>query len=290
MNVMILGASGFLGSHLCNFLKIKNTILRCGRSKNSNIVLKKIEQKKFSKILKKYTPDVIINLIALTNVDLCEKKKKKAEKINSGVVKIISQSVKKTKLTKKIFLLHISTDQVYSGEGLHKENSVKPLNTYAKTKLSGEKYIKKVNGCVIRTNFFGKPLNKKKQGISDWVFRSLKKRKKIPVFKNIKFSPLSISSLCKYIEIIINKKIPGIYNLGSKNGLSKAEFAIKFAKKLELNTKLLKIIDYKKEQLIAKRPLDMRMNINLFEKKFKIKLKSLNSEINLISKQYKENR
>lgn len=42
MNVMILGASGFLGSHLCNFLKIKNTILRCGRSKNSNIVLKKI--------------------------------------------------------------------------------------------------------------------------------------------------------------------------------------------------------------------------------------------------------
>ena len=121
--------------HICAiFLKIKNTILRCGRSKNSNIVLKKNEQKKFSKILKKYTPDVIINLIALTNVDLCEKKKKKAEKINSGVVKIISQSVKKTKLTKKIFLLHISTDQVYSGEGLHKENSVKPLNTYAKNK------------------------------------------------------------------------------------------------------------------------------------------------------------
>ena len=41
------------------------------------------------------------------------------------------------------------------------------------------------------------------------------------------------------------------------------------------------------EQLIAKRPLDMRMNINQFEKKFKIKLKSLNSEVNLISKQYK---
>ena len=61
-------------------------------------------------------------------------------------------------------------------------------------------------------------------------------------------------------------------------------------KKLNLNTKLLKILDYKKEQLIAKRPLDMRMNISLFEKKFKIKLKSLNSEINLISKQYKANR
>jgi len=287
MNVMILGASGFLGSHLCNFLKIKNTILRCGRNKNNDIVLKKIDQKKFSKILKKYTPDVIINLIALTNVDLCEKKRKKAEKINSGIVKTISQSVNQSKLTKKIFLLQISTDQVYSGEGPHKENSVKPINAYAATKLSGEKYIKKIKGCVIRTNFFGKPLNNGKQGISDWIFHSLKKGKNISVFKNVKFSPLSIISLCKYIEIIINKKIPGIYNLGSKNGLSKAKFAINFAKKLKLNTKLLKIVDYKKEQLIAKRPLDMRMNINLFEKRFKIKLKSLNSEINLISKQYK---
>jgi len=88
---MILGASGFLGSHLCNFLKIKNTILRCGRSKNSDIVLKKIEQKKFSKILKKYKPDVIINLIALTNVDLCEKKKKKTKKKNSVILKIIKK-------------------------------------------------------------------------------------------------------------------------------------------------------------------------------------------------------
>ena len=287
---MILGASGFLGLHLSNFLKKKHIVLRCGRSKGSDIVLKKIDQKKFDQILKKYTPDTIVNLIALTNVDLCEKKKKEAKKINSGIVKIISQSVKKTKLTKKIFLLHVSTDQVYSGEGLHKENSVKPINTYAKTKLDGEKYIKKVNGCVIRTNFFGKPLNKEKQGISDWVYNSLKKRKNIPVFKNVRFSPLSIGSLCKYIEIIINKKIPGIYNLGSKNGLSKAEFAINFAKKLKLNTELLKITDYKREQLIAKRPLDMRMNINLFEKKFQIKLKSLNSEINLISKEYKSKR
>ena len=287
---MILGASGFLGSHLCNFLKKKNTILRCGRNKNSDIILKKIEQKKFSKILKKYIPDVIINLIALTDVDLCEKHRKKAEKINSGIVKTITQSVNQNKLTKKIFLLQISTDQVYSGEGLHKENSVKPINVYAATKLNGEKYVKKIKGCVIRTNFFGKPLNNSKQGITDWVFHSLKKGENISVFKNVKFSPLSIISLCKYIEIVINKKIPGIYNLGSKNGLSKANFAINFEKKLKLNTTLLKIVDYKKEQLIAKRPLDMRMNINQFEKRFMIKLKSLNSEINLISKQYKTNR
>ena len=74
MNVMILGASGFLGSHLCNFLKIKNTILRCGRNKNNDIVLKKFVKEKLSKIFQKNLTNVIINLIALTDVDLCEKK------------------------------------------------------------------------------------------------------------------------------------------------------------------------------------------------------------------------
>ena len=128
MNVVIMGASGFLGSHLCNFLKVKNTIIRCGRNKNNDVILKKINKKKFSKILKKYVPDVVINLIALTNVDLCEKKRKKAEEINSEIVKTITQSINEIKLPKKIFFLQISTDQIYSGKGPHKENQ---RNLYA---------------------------------------------------------------------------------------------------------------------------------------------------------------
>ena len=32
----------FLGSHLCSFLKVKNTVLRCGRSQKNDIILSKI--------------------------------------------------------------------------------------------------------------------------------------------------------------------------------------------------------------------------------------------------------
>ena len=42
MNIIIMGASGFLGSHLCSFLKVKNTVLRCGRSQKNDIILSKI--------------------------------------------------------------------------------------------------------------------------------------------------------------------------------------------------------------------------------------------------------
>tara|TARA_B110000495_G_C22549351_1_gene332405 strand:+ start:188 stop:553 length:366 start_codon:yes stop_codon:yes gene_type:complete len=85
-----MGASGFLGSHLCSFLKVKNTVLRCGRSQKNDIILRKINEKNFSKILKKHSPNVVINLIALTDVDLCEKKKKKLKKL---ILKLLKPSL-----------------------------------------------------------------------------------------------------------------------------------------------------------------------------------------------------
>ena len=141
MKVVILGANGFLGLHLYNYLKQKNNVLKCGRSKDHDIILKKIVKDKLSEVLQKTIPDVIINLIALTNVDICEKKKKKADEVNRGIVKNIVDSIIETGLSKKIFFLHISTDQVYSGRGPHKEECTSPINAYARTKLKGEKYV-----------------------------------------------------------------------------------------------------------------------------------------------------
>jgi len=286
MKIMILGADGFLGSRLCQSLR-ENEIIKCGRGKKNDIILDITKKNNFSDILSKIKPNVIINLIAITDVDACEKNKKEANDVNNIMVKNFVRIIKKSKLMNKVFFLHISTDQVYSGNGPHKENYTKPENIYSKSKLKGEKHIKKINGCVIRTNFIGKSLIKKKS-LSDWVYQSLKNNKKINAFKNVKFSPLNIETLCAYINLIIKKKISGVYNLGSKNGFSKAEFVLKFAKKLNLNTNLIKFIDYKKKMLLAKRPLDMRMNVKRFENKFNVVIKDLNYEINLLSKEYKK--
>ena len=54
---------------------------------------------------------------------------------------------------KDIFLIHISTDQLYSGEGPHIENKINPLNVYALTKRLGEIEASKVPSSILRTNF-----------------------------------------------------------------------------------------------------------------------------------------
>ena len=106
---------------------------------------------------------------------------------------------------------------------------------------------------------------------------------------DIQFSPLSIKSLCDILNTILVRRIDGKYNIGSKIGFSKYKFGIKFAKKLNLDLKLINKVTYKDINFFAKRNKDMRMKVNKFEKKFNIYLPNLDNEIKKIAFEYKIN-
>ena len=102
--------------------------------------------------------------------------------------------------------------------------------------------LKEINSTILRTNFIGQSLHYKKKSLSDWITSSLKKDIKINVFKDILFNPITFKSLMPILEIIIKKKINGIYNLGSNIGLSKAMLAFKIAENLN-KTSLINFCD-----------------------------------------------
>ena len=159
---------------------------------------------------------------------MCEKNQ--SIKKNYIITKNLSKWVKENNQTK---LIHIS-DHVYSGLGPHTEKNIKPVNNYAKSKLKAERYLSDVNSCILRTNFFG--FSKAKKSFTDWIYQSVKLNKKIFLFKNIKFNPLRIQNLCQIINHLITKKFyRGTYNLGSRNSLSKAEFAKIFIRQIKKN-------------------------------------------------------
>ena len=88
---------------------------------------------------------------------------------------------------------------------------------------------------------------------------------------------------------VIKKKFNGIYNVGSHKGYSKFNFAIKFAKKMQLDTKNIIKVKYKDINFSAKRNRDMRMKVVKFEKKFNYKFKSLDFELEETVGEYKRN-
>jgi dTDP-4-dehydrorhamnose reductase len=282
MKVFIIGDTGLLGVSLVKFLKKKkiNLILNSKNKFYNKVDFTK--KKNVIKLLDKIRPDIIINLAALADVDICEKNKIKAKRLNFDIPNNIKQWMYNNANT---FLIHISTDQVYSGRGPHNELAVNVINNYAKTKLLGEQCLKDTKTTIIRTNFFGLSFSKKKS-FTDWIYYSVKKNFFLHLFNNIKFSPLSINSLCKYLFIVMKKKIPGIYNLGSKRGLSKSNFAILFLNELNIKKFNHKIVNFK-QNFAAKRSLDMRMNVSKFEKNFKIILPTCYSEVKREAKVYK---
>ena len=281
--IIVFGASGLLGSSICNFLKSKN-VKYVGFSKSKKEFRKIDLLKKINliKVLKKINPKTIINCTGLTDVDKCNRNIEKAYMQNSLIVKNIVESLNYIK--SKAYLIHISTDQIYNSQKILKSNleTTKNLsNAYSITKYLGEKNIENYkNSLILRTNFFGKSVSKYKKSYSDLIIKSLQKKKKIKLPQNVIFNPLEINFLVSKILKLNNLKIKGIFNIGSKNSISKYQFGILIAKKFQLETKYIK--SFKSRYEVHGRPLGTFMSITKISKYFK--LPSIIESINSIEK------
>jgi len=240
-----------------------------------------------NELLGKIQPDVIINLVGLTDVDLCEVQPNQAYLQNVRSVENITNWIKQEKIS--CHLVHISTDQVYDGANTHTEELVTLTNCYAFSKYAGEMAAASVPSTILRTNFFGRSHCAKRLSLTDWLFRSLSNKDSIQVFDDVLFSPLAMSTLSEMIELSIRNKPIGVFNLGSHDGMSKADFAFAFADELNLSTREMKRATTDQVAFIKTyRPKDMRMNSVKFENALGVKLPTLRDEIKRVAKEYHE--
>lgn len=290
MKVLILGAYGFLGMHLSIYLRSEGfKVIRSGRTSSADIKYDhKYDSKNLSIILEKVKPDAIINLIAFTNVDLCEKLPRQAFDLNTDLPGTIVSSL--LNCYNQPLIIHISTDQVYSGEGPHTElSNISPCNTYSLTKLFGEYKIESNNTLILRTNFIGKSFTTNRSSLSDWIVNSLKSNNHIKGFNDIFFSPLHTSSLCSLIKKAMESRMTGLYNLGCNSGIDKASFMVKLCDELKLDKGLITCVEETANTERARRPKDMRLESSKFEKASNIVLPSISDEICKLANEYRTN-
>ena len=235
------------------------------------------------KELKKFRPDIIINLAALTNVDNCEKNIILAYNSNYLLVKNIVKWIKK----KKIYLIQLSTDHVYDSRN-NTEDNINIKNIYGLTKVMADFESLNCKSLILRTNFLCKSYNKKRLTFSDIVINKIKRNSKIVLFKNIYFSPLHASTLSKIIKsICLMKRIKlGIYNVGSINKISKYHFIKNFTTFLGLRLNNVVKINFKANNILSSRPKNMQLNCEKFLKDFNISLPTSNEEIKILADEY----
>lgn len=285
--IVVTGATGMLGSTLAPLLAAAgHTVLRHGHSGAADLQADLCDYHATAAMLDAAQPDCIVNLVALTNVDTCERDPQAAYLLNTASVEHLARWMKGHPAC---HLVQISTDHLYDGPGPHDEQQLTIRNTYALSKLAGELAAGCVPSTVLRTNFFGRSRCAGRVSFSDWLYGALRAGTPVTVFDDVQFSPLSLETLCAMIARVVEQRPPGVYNLGARDGMSKADFAYALAAALQLPDRALRrALSSASAALSARRPTDMRMDSARFEQALGVRLPTLNDEILSLRSVYRE--
>ena len=224
--ILILGATGMLGSQVCKYFynKKKYATICVARSRKKFTLLnstgkKKIKAtfldlqslKKTKKMILKLQPDYLINCVGMVKQIMNKQNKKETFFLNTKLPKVLNDLAK----SENFKFIHFSTDCVFSGKrGHYRENDVSDCKDYyGKTKYLGEN--DSINTINLRTSIIGHELNTK-IGLLEWFLLS---KKKVFGFKNAIFSGLTTLEIAKILEKhIINKNVIkfGTFHISSK--------------------------------------------------------------------------
>ena len=136
--ILLTGANGQLGREIVYLAKNLNLPLYAFTRSQLNIT----ELEKIDYVVGTIKPKYIINTAAYTAVDKAEKESELAFSINSTAVNNLAQIAEKYDVS----LIHISTDYVFDGQkksAYIEEDETQPLSIYGKSKLSGERLLRK---------------------------------------------------------------------------------------------------------------------------------------------------
>ena len=286
--VLVFGANGLLGETLCPQLeRVGLRVLRQSREKIADVRCNPVDPDSVHAALKGLRPVAIVNLVANSNVDYCESHMSEAYLANVRTVEVLASEIQE--MESRPHLVHISTDHLYNGMGPHREESVLPMNAYAITKFCGELVALKAGATVMRTNFFGRSKTDRRTSFTDWLYNSLISGQPFTVFEDVLFSALHMDTLTTYITRVIESRRAGVFNVGSRNGLSKAKFAELFAEALGLDTSGMKEGSFKDMKLTALRPQDMRMDVTAFESEFGVRVPNMVDQVSDAAEEYRSN-
>jgi dTDP-4-dehydrorhamnose reductase len=244
MKIIITGTNGFIGYNLAKHFKQKKgvTVYSITRKEEHSANCFNADITDFSlikMIVDKVQPDVIVHCAAISKPNECETNKNNCWQTNVEATKNLIDC---SKIYKTHFIF-FSTDFVYGeGKNHREEGPLNPLCYYAESKIEAEKYLIKNSKkyTIIRPVLvYGKIESQGKGGFIQWVYNSLLLGKEIKIVTDQIRTPTFINDIIKSIEIIINQKKCGKFNLAGNDQLSPYQMAILLANEFSLNKQLI---------------------------------------------------
>ena len=251
MKVLILGSAGMLGHKLYQVLTPIFDVTGTIRGSYSDISnydffqqlrivpnVDALEMSRLEKVIEEISPHVLINSIGIVK----SLEKKKGVLLNIWLNSLLPHQLYQICQAKRIRLIHISTDCVFSGtKGDYREDDPSDAeDIYGKTKYLGE-----VNGAgalTIRTSLIGRELAST-NNLLEWFLANQGGR--VQGFTNAIFSGFPTIHLSSIIADIIteHQNLSGVYHISSEP-ISKFKLLTLVKKAMELNIEIEEYPDF----------------------------------------------
>ncbi len=266
MKILVIGGSGFIGSFLMKQYNCTGTSTTGG---GSLVKLDIRDPESVNSLLREIEPELVINASGMTNVDFCETHPDQALEINGEAVKNLSYACSR----KGIKFVHISTDYVFDGiSGNYVEtDSPNPVNEYGKSKVAGESLCNLENDIVLRISTpYGPNLARAKMTFMEFVVSKVGAGQVVRIVKDQITTPTYVGDIPSAIDALIRDGCKGIYHLGSRERLSRYQFACMVAEVFGHDVQYVVSVSTEELHFIAKRPKDSSLNVEKISQHYQI--------------------
>ncbi len=218
MKILVTGSEGQLGRELAQTLPERgHEAVTLSRGELDILDIGTLER-----AIEVYSPELVVNAAAYTDVDGCETETELAYAVNALGPRNLAQSCER----RGIELLHVSTNYVFDGEkdGPYEPfDPPSPVSAYGRTKLAGEEYVKHLSSrwYVVRSaGVYGRGHN-----FVRTMLRLAGERDVLKVKNDEFISPTYARDLAEGVSEVIQTGRYGIYHLTNGGSCSWYEFA-----------------------------------------------------------------
>lgn len=225
MKFIMLGSTGMLGHALMKEAQLRKLEVIGLARRDAEICLDVTDGEALKRVIQNERPDVVINTVAVVNLEKCEKDPAYAYLVNARPSSILSDICDKL----GIYYIYISTDHFYTQDGERKHNEDDPVrivNEYARTKYAGECFTSlNLAALVVRTNIVGFRYHKFDQPtFVEWIINSIEKKAEITMFHDYIVSSIDVFRFSQALFDLIEQKTTGILNVACRDARSKKAF------------------------------------------------------------------
>ena len=188
-----------------------------------------------------FTPNVVINCAAVSDIGACEADRDRAWDVNATAVQTLADACRPSGAR----LIQVSTDFVFDGtEGPYDEHArPDPVNYYGRTKLAGENAVRAAGlskWAIARTVLlYGTAQQMKRSNVVLWVIDKLSNGERIHVVDDQWRTPTYVEDLAVGIERMVHFEKTGLYHLSGREMMTIYDLARTVADVFDLDDSLI---------------------------------------------------